>query len=558
MNSRNKSIFWAALTIAILTFIVYIPALNNGFVDMDDGGYVYENTNIKSLDLNFLKWIFTLGANATWHPLTLFSLALDYATWGLNPFGYHLSNNLFHALNSSLAFIFVNKLIRCGLSWNKKPYKHSLTPAVITALLFGLHPLRVESVAWISERKDLLNTFFSLLSLLTYMEYSLSRSLKRRVLLYILCFTFFVLALLSKPMAVMLPAVFLILDFYPLRRIVTKNEFVSRLLIGKIPFFLLSSLTAIMAIMAQDYWGALVSMDVYPLMARIHIAVRGYLFYIIKMLIPVNLSPYYPYPNPIKVSLFDPEYLCSYLFLLLITLFCVKKFKKEKVYFFAWLYYLLTLLPVIGFIKVGRHAVADRYTYLPSLGVFLIIGLGSSYLLERYANRLQKGLVLIVLAISLGIFTTLTIKQTFVWKDSITLWSQVIRIFHDEKLAYNNRGNAYHNLGSHQEAIKDYNKATELDLKYAYAYYNRGMVYYDLGDYQQAKKDFHIAIELNSRDAESHQYLGLIYSKLGLRDTALYYFKRAESLVFHSKERLNTLKPNLRPEHLKRADLYLT
>lgn len=311
-GSNKYKIQAAIFLAALITFVAYLPALQNGFVNWDDDEYVYENSNIQSIDYIFFTWIFTLRANPTWHPLTLLSFGLDYFIWGLNPAGYHLTNIIFHTLNTILVFILTGRLLKYKFG-EKTDYKQTIIIGGITALLFGLHPLHVESVAWISERKDVLYAFFFLMSLLMYLTYTNPYSLFSRRLYYIFGIILFIMALMSKPMAVSLPFVLLILDFYPLNRLKTGEGMsgFKKVLIEKLPFFILSVLSSLIAIQSQQLGGALKSFENYPLLLRIYVAVRGYIFYLAKTIIPVNLYPLYP--HPVSINFFSFEYLGSFI-----------------------------------------------------------------------------------------------------------------------------------------------------------------------------------------------------------------------------------------------------
>lgn len=489
----NKKLTWLAATlVALATVIVYLPALQNGFVNWDDHLYVSENQNIRSLDLMFLRWDITAVVASLWHPLTMFSLALDYAIWGLKPFGYHLTNILFHSFNTFLVFILVVRLIKCKTNPSSFTlHPSSLIAASVTALLFGVHPLRVESVIWVSERKDVLCAFFFLLSILAYLSYA--RSPKRR-LFYTASLVSFSLALMSKPMAVSLPLVLLILDFYPLKRLTTGFR---EVLVEKLPFFALSILSALVTVWTHHSEKAIVEgalESVEPFLFTAHVAMRACIFYLAKMVLPFNLSPLYPRPD--RVDPFSFEYIVSFILLLMITYITFKSLKRNRLYPAVWFYYIVTLIPVIGIVPVGAHAAADRYTYLPSLGPFLLLGLGVGYLVESCSKKQQAALAATLIFL-FGIFASKTQAQISVWKDSVILWSRVIGFFPYSTKAYINRGSAYVGLGNDQEAIKDLDMAIRLDPRSLKAYRGRGNAYNRLGNYRQAVKDYSKAIELN-------------------------------------------------------------
>ncbi len=523
-KAKHKTrLYLIAFLIASVTFIFYIPALNNGFVNYDDDVYVYENNNIRSIDTKLLSWIFKAEANPTWHPLTLFSLALDYAIWGLNPMGYHLTNNFFHAVNTFLVFLLTIQLLE-GVCRERAYYKVLI--GGVTAYLFGVHPLHVESVAWISERKDVLCAFFFLLCILSYLKYINHKSIRKYVS-YGLCLTLFILALLSKPMAVSLPIVLLILDFYPLQRLTLEKGLTGQkgILLEKLPLFLLSLIISFINISVQETGGALKSTESYPLMGRTYVAISAYVLYLIKMILPFNLSPYYRYPA--KIDFFTLKYLGPFVLLIVISFYSIKAAKKNRIYLAIWSYYLITLVPVIGIFKVGGHAMADRYTYLPSIGPFLLAGLGIATLFERASRKQIKISMIAAMIIISGLLANLTVKQIAVWRDSITFWSRMIRYMPEGKLPYFYRGNAYFDLSKYESAIVDYGRAVVIDPTYADAFNNRGYSYYKLGLYQMAVRDFDSVLALDPQNASGYNNRGMAHGRLGNLESAIYDFNRA-------------------------------
>ena len=385
-NKRNLAYPIAGLA-ALLTFIVYSSTLHNGFVYWDDDEYVLENLHIRSLDFAFFKWAFFNFYSANWHPLTWISHALDYAIWGLNPMGHHLTNNVFHAINTFLVVLLVVKLIKAV---HDSPFtirdsrltshysRFALIAAATTGLLFGLHPIHVESVAWIAERKDLLCALFYLLSVMAYVKYRTYKSYTT----YFLSLGFFFLALLSKPMAVSLPVVLLILDWYPFQKITSLKTFRTAF-VEKLPFIALSSFSSIVTILAQGSAAVIRSAEFAPLSTRSFSAVKALAAYLYKIILPLNLLPFYPYAlHP--SSLFF-EYLLPIVLAIGITAGCISLAgRREKFWLCGWTYYVATLLPVLGIVQVGDQAMADRYMYLPSLGPFLVIGLTAAWGWERW------------------------------------------------------------------------------------------------------------------------------------------------------------------------------
>lgn len=517
-NQTGYRIFGISFFIALITFIVYLPALQNGFVNWDDYTYVYKNQNIRSLDLAFLKWSLTATVGKLWHPLTLVSLAWDYALWGLNPIGYHLTNILLHTLNTFLVFILITRLMEQSSPKKAILLNKGLVAAVITAILFGIHPLHVESVVWISERKDVLSAFFFLTSLLTYLKYTSCKGSKKN-LFYGVCLLLFIMALLSKPMAITLPIVLLILDFYPLKRLEIDGIRNARwVVVEKLPFFVLSILVALITIWISHSEDILMTLEKYPITNRILITFWAYIFYLSKMIMPLNLAPLYPLP--LKPNFFTIEYAGSVILLSLLTFVCIRSLlRRGRLFFTVWMYYIVLLIPVIGIVKVGKQAAADHYTYLASLGPFFLAGLGTGYLLERYSGKRYKLAIIGILAFISLFLTETTLRQISVWKDSITLWSHEIRLFPDTtETAYANRGNAYYELGNYQQAITDYEKAIEINPKYLLAYYNRGNTYYELGNYAFAINDYNHILKfgkINPKNAVVYNARGNAYKNAG-------------------------------------------
>jgi len=598
LNYRNPHFkYYLALVISLATFIVYLSSLQNGFVTWDDQYYVYENPYIRSFNLSLFKWAFFDFYAGNWHPLTWLSHALDYAIWGLNPLGHHLTNNILHALNTFLVVVLVIRLLEAphasrltshgsrfssgDSSFTIHNPQFRFVAAGVTGLLFGLHPLHVESVAWVAERKDLLCGLFFLLSIMAYTKYAtdakgIGHSVKsvfafaKGYLLFALFF--FVLALLSKPMAVTLPVVLLILDWYPFNKIQSLKSFWSALL-EKLPFFALSIISSILTIMAQRAGGAIGSAPP-PLDIRILVAAKSLVAYLHKMLLPLNLSPFYPYP--MDISLLSFEYGFAVVLVIGISISCFLFLGKEQLWPAAWGYYVITLLPVIGIIaQVGTQSMADRYTYLPSLGPFLIIGLVVSLVSTKVLEAKRWGnMIVTVVTISLLIsLSYLTFKQISVWKNSLALWSYVIEkepreapmayvyrgtIFYQDmarldkamadfdraielspdKLdvflnrsyfveAYYKRGLVFENMGQLDKALADFNKTIELNPSSFEAYYNRAKMFEGMGQLNKAIEDYDVTIALNPSSFEAYNNRGTLYGKIGRFAKAIEDFNRA-------------------------------
>lgn len=511
-----------AYLIAFITIVVYLPTLQNGFVDWDDSVYVYENLNIRSIDLNFLRWSSTAVVVELWLPLTMFSHALDYLIWGLNPLGHHLTSTLFHALNTSLVFILTIQLAECA---NIKKKDFVLIASSVTALLFGLHPLHVESVAWVSERKNVLSAFFFLLTLIYYLKYT-SPTNSRKLEYYIACIVLFTLALMSKPVAVVLPLVFLILDYYPLKRIIKENKLNKTALLEKLPFFVMSTTVSLITINISKVQ----TLEVLPVVTRIVVAAKTLTFYLFKMVLPQNLAPFYPYPA--QIELLSVNYLAPFFMMVIISLICIQFLKTDKGNLFSaiWVYYIVTLIPVLGIIQVGAQSSADRYTYLPSLGPFLLAGIGMATVFEKCTKRCRL-IIVTSLILFMVVMANKTTRQIAIWQDSITLWSYEINHFPDTgAIAYRGRGRYYLRSGNALLAIKDFNTAIKIAPQYAEAYYSRGFAYFMLANYKEAIKDFSMAAALSPKDADIYYNRGMAYRKVENYEDAINDLNRAIEL----------------------------
>ena len=579
---RRISAYYPATVVSFLSFAIYLLSLGNEFVRWDDSDYVTGNPHIRSFDPAFLKWAFLDFYAANWHPLTWVSHALDYAVWGLNPLGHHLTNNMLHAVNTFLVVLLVVRLIEATkpASWQAgKPTssqadesaslqagkltsshksRFTLIVAGVTGLLFGIHPVHVESVAWVAERKDLLCAVFYLLSILSYLKYAADASQRARgtgqrdntqsakgkeqsavppmrsapgPMLSALCF--FILALLSKPMAVSLPLVLLILDWYPLERVNSLKTF-RVAFIEKIPFMVLSVISSVLTVIAQRTGGAMELMEVVPLPARMLVAAKALVAYLENMVMPLKLIPYYPYPK--DVSLFNIEYMSAVILVIGFTSVCLVVAKKRKLWLALWAYYVLTLIPVLGIVQVGGQSMADRYTYLPGIGPFLFAGLAAAWISMRLdtLKRWGRGVKIMTAtgaALVLLSMTYLTVKQIGVWKNPFTLWDYVIqRNPGSVAVAYQNRGQLFEAMGRLDDALEDYNRAIALKPADYLYHYNRGIVYAKLGRLDNALEDYGRAIALKPAYYDAYVNRGNIHLGLGLTDKALEDYGKAITL----------------------------
>lgn len=543
--------------ISLLTCLIYTPALNNGFV-WDDTTYVLNNTFIHSLDMHsFYKMLTTFYAS-NWHPLTWFSHAVDYALWGTEPFGHHLTNIILHGINTFLVFFLVTQLMLRARGMNVVSPRNKMLPSIsfrslvvaaVSALLFGLHPLHVESVAWVAERKDLLCPFFSLFTMISYLSYASSAVRRQRWIGFAACLTFFVFALMSKPMAVTLPIILLLLDIYPIRRFSPRNMTCLPVIWEKIPFFMLSTASGIITIMSQRAGRAVISLEQWDLNSRLLNALNSLTFYLGKMIAPFELVPFYPVPGHIQWH--DSHILSSAILVLTITGFCLWMARKGKYLFLTvWLYYVITLLPVIGIVQVGNQAAADRYTYLPSLSIFLLTGIGVSSVFEKCfpmkRNNLFIGLMLILLCAMMLLLGRLTIQQIKIWDNPESLWSHVIEVYPNKvPKAHYNLGLFYAKQGRLDEAIVQFKDALAIDPNYANAHSNLGRAYDEKGMLDEAISECNKTLAIDPKHAVAYNNLGTIFKKKGMLDEA----------ISHHKKALN-IKPNYAEAHYNLSVAY--
>jgi hypothetical protein len=444
MKRTTNIKYYLAGFVALVTFLIYLTALRNDFINWDDGPYVYENPHIRSLNAAFFKWAFFDFYESNWHPLTWLSHAVDYAVWGLNPLGHHLTNIILHAINTFAVVFLVTALLD---AWRKRSPKGERTSflnerailiaAGTTGLLFGLHPVHVESVAWVAERKDLLCALFFLLSIIAYTKYASgadkepvnsNRAPRFFNKNYLTALGLFILALLSKPMAVSLPVVLLVLDWFPFNRI-RSGRALWAACAEKLPFIALSLVSSIITVLAQKAGGALSSIESIPVSIRLIVAVKALIAYLWKMLLPLDLIPFYPYPK--SASLLSMEYFLPLAIVLAVTAACIMTAKKRGLLLSTWSYYIVTLVPVLGIVQVGGQEMADRYTYLPGLGPFLAAGMGAAWIWEKGRalarwNLFVTRISLVMAALAIGFLSYTTVKQISIWKNGFVLWNYEI------------------------------------------------------------------------------------------------------------------------------------
>jgi protein O-mannosyl-transferase len=492
--------------IAFITYFVFSPSLDDGFTNHDDQAYVTANPLVINNSIPLVKIIET-PVLANYHPITILSLALNYRHGKLDPFGYHLENVIFHLLNTILVFFFIFLLTR-----------RNLLMAAIVSLFFGIHPMHVESVSWISERKDVLYVFFFMAGLITYLRYSETK----KTGWYIFTFLLFMLSCLSKGIAVIFPVILLLIDY--LKNVKWSRKF----LIEKIPFFILSLVFGIIAVKTQQAGQAFIAVKTYTVFQRLLFASYDAIMYIIKLFVPFKLSAFYPYPvaaingSVPLVFYFSPLILLSILAALIYFFL-----KKEKELVFGLLFYFVSVVLVLQFISIGHVIMADRYSYLSYIGLLFIV----AYIINKAwlgVSRDKGGIwaalkypFIIIALVGAVAFSFQTYSRTQVWKNSGVLWSDVINNYPGASLAYMSRGNYYYSINELDKVIPDYDKAIALDSTGAEDYDNRGAFYFNNGRADLAMPDFCKAIALDSTDVVAHNSRGRIYMNTGKNDLAL-------------------------------------
>jgi len=573
---KDYTHFWILAGILVVTFIAFFPSLKNGFVNWDDYNYVKDNAIIKDLSSKNISHIFNTSTYVmgNYHPFTVMTYCFEYALFKLDPFYYHLDNILLHLLNIVGVYLFFRLLTgRFDVS-------------IITAILFAVHPLRVESVTWVAERKDVLYTLFFLGSLICYLKYlspsptdslkNAQQKTKNKQLFYAGSLVFFLFSILSKGQAVVLAPVLLLIDYF------FKRKFDQKVILEKIPFFILALIFGIIAMKAQNTSLTADRLASHTFLERMLIASYGLVMYIYKFLLPIKLACFYPYPDKIDGFFFIAPLIIAGLGLgvwrLVISLKNTEqttgsKLQTSSSLVFGSLFFLITVSIVLQFLPVGDAVFAERYTYIPFIGVFFLV---SSIYVKLLENKQLKAILKPLGYGIIGIYVILTFIQTQVWKDSTILWTSVLANYPETAVAYNNRGQSYFdkpgelekavttlktvadgkkraemladlntkyevNLTEQnataevakqkefymQKAFDDFNKAINYKKDYAYAYKNRGATYQNFKKYDLAVLDYKKALAISPNFASAMFNLGLNYVDAGKPDSAIMYYDMA-------------------------------
>jgi tetratricopeptide (TPR) repeat protein len=501
-----------------LTVCTFLPVLHNGFVNFDDPLFIYKNPHVQTLSGNNISWAFTTLTGGFWSPLTWLSIMLDRQFFGLNPAGHHMTNVLLHAASAVFLFLALNRMTRA-------PWRSALVAA-----LFAVHPLHVESVAWATERKDVLSGLFWMLSLWTYARYAETRSsdtsTRRKAWYYPLSLLFFLCGLMSKAIVVTLPLILLLLDYWPLRCLNSnaqkgKLKAWLPLLREKIPFFIASTASGIVTLYAQKTAGALPASAQLPVVSRLANACLSYFRYLLQMFWPADLAVYYPLPAAFPIW---PVLGTALLLIVLTAVFALNAHHRPWLAF-GWIWYLVTLLPVIGLIQAGGQSHADRYTYLPLIGIFLLLTRAAADLTQSWPNR--KPLLIAVSTLICLLCVAFTGRQIGVWKDSETLFRHALAVTSDNELAHNNLAAALLKTGQVDEALDHLREAVKLVPDFADAHNNLGSALIQKGKLEEAIAELETAIRLKPDFADAHNNLGAALGRKGDLPGALVHLQEA-------------------------------
>jgi protein O-mannosyl-transferase len=502
MNPRKQTLL-ISLGLALLVAAVFWQMTKFGFVSFDDASYIQENPHVRDgLSPGGIIWAFTTSHHGYWHPVTWIAHMVICQFFGLNAGAHHAVSLLVHAANVLLLFGLLVQLTGCtGRS-------------AFVAALFAIHPLHVESVAWIAELKDLLSTTFWILTVWSYMLYTQQNRRGK----YWLAVATYAIGLMAKPMIVTLPAILILLDYWPLGRMLPANGKpgvpLRTLILEKVPFFALAAISCAITYLTTLFSGVVGSSAAYPLSVRLTNVVVSYATYIWKMCWPDRMACFYPFnvPEPWKVAV-------AAVFLAGLSILVIRYWKQHRFLATGWLWYLVALLPVIGFIQAGSQSMADRYSYVSLIGIFIMISWAAVDFLDHKSRMLWPMAVAIVLALSVRAWF-----QVGVWKDALTLSRHAVLVTSDNFQQYNNLGIHLADQGRYDEAISNYFESIKINPDFAWTRNNLGNALMAQGRLDAAVQEFWKALRLNPGYGEAHNNLGIALAKQEKFDEAISHF----------------------------------
>jgi tetratricopeptide (TPR) repeat protein len=521
---------WVVLAVCVflaaVVWLVFGQTLRHDFVNLDDGAYVYKNPQVsRGLTTEGIIWAFTHSHASNWHPLTWISHMVDCQFYGLNPGGPHLTNILLHATNAILLFLVLRQLTA------------SLWRSAFVAALFAIHPLRVESVAWVAERKDLLSGLFFILTVWVYVRYVRGPHSPTR---YVLILLFFAIGLMCKPMLVTVPAVLLLLDYWPLRRIGAESDSATKsfripreVVLEKLPLLGVAAASCVATLVAQQT--AMQPLANISLPLRAGNAAIACVIYIGQLFWPSNLAAFYP----LAFRDITASRVCLSLLLLACISVAVFLLRRRRYLLTGWLFYLVMLAPVIGILQVGSQAHADRYTYLPEIGLALLL---TWTVADLSAGCPYRRPLLSVLSVAIIVALTFSAHtQASYWKDSETLWTQALSRTSDNLTAELNLGEAVYKLGRIPEAIGHFQRALQIDPNQASVYSSMGAALLEIGQPDESLVSLQKAIELDPKSSDAHYNLGNTFLQMGRANDAVAHYKHALALAPDDTETMNNL-----------------
>lgn len=517
MSSRQTDSSKIAFGIIIFLFVsilaIYWQTRDHAFIEYDDQVYLLENPHVRSgLSLENIQWAFTSEYAANWHPVTWISHMLDVELFGMNPAGHHLTSVFLHVLNAVLLFTLMSRIT--GSPWK----------SAAVASLFALHPLHVESVAWVAERKDVLSTLFWITALHMYIRYVDKPTPAR----YIYVIIVYGLGLLSKSMLVSLPAMLLLMDYWPLQRpafwraggiMPPGSRSVWGLILEKLPFLLIAVAISIVTIIAQQNGNAMTSIEASPLSERLQNALNAYPGYLGKMLWPTDLAVFYPFKTGIPAW----ETVAAAIFLLTASIFVIHERQRHPYLLVGWFWYLITLVPVIGIVRVGLQAMADRYTYMPLVGIFIILAWGMEDLLIG-CNLMWHRLAYSLTAAIIAACILLSWRQASYWRDTTTLFNHALDSTQDNYMALTVLGRYLERQGRLDEALNSFNEALEIAPWYEYAKVHQGIILMNQGRLDAAVFKYNEAILQNPTSVTGHINLGIVMALQNRHEEAIHNF----------------------------------
>jgi len=548
----RQSIIVICLFLIFATLIAFWQVQNHDFINLDDPLYVIENSHVqKGLTHEGITWAFTSFHAGFYIPLTWLSFMLDYQLYGLNPGGYHYTNLLFHIANTLLFFLAFTRI--SGAVWK----------SAFVAALFALHPLHVESVAWVTERKDVLSAFFWMLTIYLYASYVQHPKLIR----YLFVLISFALGLMAKPMLVSLPFILLLLDYWPLNRlhfISVNQKYLQQtnnsnthpstpfylLILEKIPLITLSAIFSFLTLLAHHQGGGLESIDAISLTHRIANAFISYITYIYKMIWPQNLSFFYPH---LENSLPLWQLLGSFSLVIFVSVLVTISIRKSPYFFVGWAWYLVTLLPVIGLFQAGLQRMADRFTYIPIIGLFIMVSWGLSASISKWRG---KNIIFALCSVVLiTIYAIISREQVKTWENDFTISSHALKVTKDNFIAHKTIGGALIRQGKFNEANSHFIEALRIRPGYAEVHNDLGVSLSGQGRYDDAMYNLNRALQIRPNYARAHFNMGVLLVNQNRYMEAITHYSKAIRLKPDFAEAKHNLKNALANSHNNKKTL---